>query len=285
MNIVKKIARGLTAGVASLGLTSGLGLTGGLGLMTGIAVVASATPAAACGPDTYIGEICTFSFDWCPRDFLPADGRQVNLREYQALFALIGFKYGGDNVNVFNLPDLRGRSVIGQGQGPGLININLAQKVGQQQLTLNMSQVPLIPHTHLAVFSPTGGGSQTIKIPANAGSLGITAKLQGTSASGQNTITNDAYLGQGQTGPLQAPIYVPSGSVGTKFDLSGLEAKLTGEAGNGPINFTVNTGITGGNVTVAASAPIYPSTPVSTQSPGLGMTACIATNGLYPSRP
>ncbi|WP_146208131.1 phage tail protein, partial [Azospirillum sp. TSH64] len=68
------------------------------------------TPAAACNDESYIGTICTFAFDWCPRNYIPADGRTLAIREYQALFALVGFRYGGDNANTFGIPDLRGRA-------------------------------------------------------------------------------------------------------------------------------------------------------------------------------
>ena len=33
--------------------------------------------ASACGVEAYVGEVCTFSFDWCPNGFLPADGRTL----------------------------------------------------------------------------------------------------------------------------------------------------------------------------------------------------------------
>lgn len=39
---------------------------------------------------------------------------------YQALFSLLGTTFGGDGRTTFALPDLRGRMVIGAGQGPGL---------------------------------------------------------------------------------------------------------------------------------------------------------------------
>lgn len=53
--------------------------------------------------------------------------------------------------------------------------------------------------------------------------------------------------------------------------------------GNPAFSFDV-TSVTGGSVAVAsASAPA--SQPISTQPPSIGMTACIAVQGLYPNRP
>ncbi len=41
---------------------------------------------------------------------MECDGRELNRYQYQLLFAVIGYTYGGDNVNKFNLPDLRGQA-------------------------------------------------------------------------------------------------------------------------------------------------------------------------------
>jgi hypothetical protein len=39
--------------------------------------------------------------------FMPADGRLLFIQQNAALFALLGTKFGGDNINTFALPDLR----------------------------------------------------------------------------------------------------------------------------------------------------------------------------------
>jgi microcystin-dependent protein len=73
---------------------------------TGAAVLLSALPfaAQACNAEPYIGTVCTFTFDWCPSGYLPADGRALNIREYTALFGLIGFSYGGDSKTLSACP-------------------------------------------------------------------------------------------------------------------------------------------------------------------------------------
>ncbi|CCC97615.1 phage tail collar domain-containing protein (fragment), partial [Azospirillum baldaniorum] len=131
--------------------------TAALAMASGMALFS--TPAAACNDEAYIGTVCTFAFDWCPRNYIPADGRTLAVREYQALFSLVGYRYGGNNADIFGIPDLRGRAAIGSGTGPGLANIAIGAKVGQQELLLSAAQVPLQPHTHTATFTGTGGGS------------------------------------------------------------------------------------------------------------------------------
>src|SRR6516162_5002453 len=60
-----------------------------------------------------IGEVMPFAGNFAPTDYMPADGRLLSPTEFPALFNLIGTTYGGDGVNTFALPDLRGRTIIG----------------------------------------------------------------------------------------------------------------------------------------------------------------------------
>ncbi|WP_311272921.1 MULTISPECIES: tail fiber protein [unclassified Rhizobium] len=278
MTLLKTSIHSVVSGLASLGMISGWGAA------LGVAAIATATPAAACNSEPYIGSICTFAFDWCPRGYMQADGRQLAVREYTALFGTIGFTYGGDNTNNFRLPDLLGRTVIAKGKGEGLDLINLAQKVGKQSIVLSDSQVPLKAHTHTATFIGSGAGSKPVTVPASAGSLGVTSKLEALQVAGVAQPQTGKFLGMGGSGTQQAPIYATSTTTTTAVELGGLEVKVTGTAGHGAFQFDVPTGITGGTVSVAPAVALA-TAGVSTQSPGLGMTVCIAVEGLYPSRP
>lgn len=263
-------------------------------LLAGVAVLLGAPlTASACNQEPYIGSICTFAFDWCPRGYIPADGRTLSVNQNQALFSLLGYRYGGNNADQFNIPDLRGRSVVGTGTGPGMVAVNIAQKVGQQSLTLNVNQTPLQPHTHTATFTGTGGGSQQVTVPAVASTLGVTAALPVSPSPGATGTT--VGLTAGQTGYLTA---LAGKSGATSINLSGpytttlpnpaaslpANVQISGNAGVPQIQFNVPTGLTGGTVSLG-SATAAASAPVSTQSPGLGMTVCIAAQGLYPDRP
>ncbi|WP_018149115.1 phage tail protein [Henriciella marina] len=84
------------------------------------ATAMTAAPAAYAGPDEYLGEIVTMASTYCPRGTLEADGRILAISENSALFSLLGTTYGGDGRSTFALPDLRGRTMIGAGDGPGL---------------------------------------------------------------------------------------------------------------------------------------------------------------------
>jgi microcystin-dependent protein len=90
-------------------------------------LMATAAPTAHAGPDEYLGEVITVGFNFCPRGTMEADGRLLPINENTALFSLFGTMYGGDGRTTFALPDLRGRTIIGAGQGPGLPNYTIGQ--------------------------------------------------------------------------------------------------------------------------------------------------------------
>ena len=120
--------------------------------------------------DPFIGEIRLLPFTFPPQGYFPCDGRKLSISSYQALAAVIGNTYGGDNKTYFNLPNLQGLSVLGVGQGPGLAAYTLNQASGVGAVTLNAAQTP--SHNHiLQKRSPATLSTQTLTNapgPANA---------------------------------------------------------------------------------------------------------------------
>lgn len=55
----------------------------------------------------YLGQINLFAINFQPRGWIPCDGRLLNVSENQALFALLGNRFGGDGRTNFAVPDLR----------------------------------------------------------------------------------------------------------------------------------------------------------------------------------
>ena len=58
--------------------------------------------------DQFIGEIRRFVSETLPDDWLPCDGRLLQIKDNVPLFSLIGGRYGGNGTDTFALPDLRG---------------------------------------------------------------------------------------------------------------------------------------------------------------------------------
>lgn len=93
-----------------------------------------------------IAEVRMFAGNFSPRNWAFCSGQILPIAQNTALFSLLGTTYGGNGQTTFALPDLRGRAVIGTGQGPGLSNKTLGELAGTPSLTLNTNNLP--SHTH-----------------------------------------------------------------------------------------------------------------------------------------
>jgi microcystin-dependent protein len=96
--------------------------------------------------EPFLGEIKIFAGNFAPRGYAKCDGQLMAISQHQELFSILGTIYGGDGRTTFALPDLRGRAPVHAGTGPGLEPVQLGQRGGQSQITLNINQMP--PHTH-----------------------------------------------------------------------------------------------------------------------------------------
>ena len=101
--------------------------------------------------ECFIGEIRMFAGNFVPRSWAYLDGQLLPIAQNQALFSILGTTYGGDGRTNFALPDMRGRTPIHQGTGPGLSAIRLGQNVGSETTTLNANNLPSHSHSLNAV--------------------------------------------------------------------------------------------------------------------------------------
>lgn len=92
------------------------------------------SPSSNKGADPYVGEICMFAGNFAPQGWAFCNGQLLSIASYSALFSLVGTYYGGDGISTFALPDLRGRVPINHGQGAGLTNRPIGQKVGVEKV-------------------------------------------------------------------------------------------------------------------------------------------------------
>ncbi len=119
----------------------------------------------------FIGEIRTTGHNFAPRGWAFCDGSLLAIAENEALFSLIGTTYGGNGQTTFALPDLRGRVVIGTGQGPGLAtNYALGQPGGTEEVTLTANHLPAHRHTLQASSSSSGAVSAPAGLVPSANS-------------------------------------------------------------------------------------------------------------------
>jgi len=87
-----------------------------------------------------------FGGNFAPRGWAFCDGQLLPISANTALFSIIGTIYGGDGRTTVGLPDLRGRTAIHAGTGPGLPPVRLGSKGGSPTETLIESHLP--SHTH-----------------------------------------------------------------------------------------------------------------------------------------
>jgi microcystin-dependent protein len=159
--------------------------------------------------DPFIGNIQYFAFDYAPKGWALCNGALLPVNQNQALFALIGTYYGGDGRTNFELPDLQGRSIIGQGSATANTSAyTMGAKSGVETATVTVAAMPM--HTHTAApriaYSnatatspdPTGaypappfeGGTMYANVPVSNNYLGtppssgatITVQLAGAGA-------------------------------------------------------------------------------------------------------
>ncbi len=100
-----------------------------------------------------MGEIRPFASNFTlPNGWQYCEGQLLPINQNQALFSLFQTTYGGNGQTSFALPDLRGRTPIAVGQGPGLTARALGQQAGTETTLQSLAQ--LAPHAH--DVDPTG---------------------------------------------------------------------------------------------------------------------------------
>lgn len=109
------------------------------------------------------GEIRTYGGTRVPDGWLDCDGSSVSRATYQDLFAAIGTSWGFVDPTSFNLPDLRGRVLVGAGERTNSTAPRfVGSKGGSETTSLTLSQLPA--HTHAAkayIYRRHHSGSHT----------------------------------------------------------------------------------------------------------------------------
>ena len=201
--------------------------------------------------DPFLGEIKMVGFTFAPRGYALCAGQQMAISQNTALFSLLGTNFGGNGQTTFGLPDYRGRSPVGMGQGPGLTFVNQGEMSGSESTTLNILQMPI--HNHVATATATATSTGALQVASTSSNPlaapSATNNVLAASGGGQGSAT----IWSDQLG--SAPITLANPEV---------------------INTTV-----GVNVTVQQAGG---SQPLPLRNPYLGTNFVIATEGIFPSR-
>lgn len=119
--------------------------------------------------EPYLSMIEAFGFDFAPRGWALCAGQVLSIAQNTALFSLLETTYGGNGVNTFQLPDLRGRIALGFGQAPGLSPYPQGAAGGQEAHQLLASEAPA--HTH-ALRATNNGQANGTNLPSRSVMMG-----------------------------------------------------------------------------------------------------------------
>lgn len=115
----------------------------------------------------YLGEIKLVSFNFAPPGWAFCNGQLLSISQNQALFALLGTRYGGDGRTNFALPDMRGRvPVHPDGE------IVLGQTGGAFAHTVTLNELPAHTHALYASAAVANTGAPGGALTARKGRLG-----------------------------------------------------------------------------------------------------------------
>ena len=160
--------------------------------------------------DVYIGAIILFCGNFAPKGWALCNGQLLQISANTALFSILGTTYGGNGVNTFALPDLRGRVPIHPGQGNGLSPYVLGQVGGAESVTLQTVNLP--PHNH-ALNGDNSANGKEFPGPNHVIGTSLTDKMY--SGNPPNTNMNPASVGMtggsapfGIVQPYQAINYI-----------------------------------------------------------------------------
>ena len=161
--------------------------------------------AATAGPNPFLGELMAVGYTFCPKGFANADGALLPISQYPALYSLYGIQFGGDGRTTFGLPDLRNRSVVHVGNGPGIGDAGaIGSKGGATSFTLNQNQLP--SHTHTLRGNEEDANTEE---PANAVSAISGSQTYSTAAADVNMGASAiAPTGGGQAVSKRSPYQV-----------------------------------------------------------------------------
>jgi microcystin-dependent protein len=122
-------------------------------------------PSRNLGAEEIIGAVSWFAGNFAPQGYAVCNGQLLSIAQNSALFSILGTTYGGNGTTTFALPDLRGRTPVQAGQGPGLANIQLGEQGGSNSVQLGVNNLPA--HAHTIAGQANSGNTGGNNVPFN----------------------------------------------------------------------------------------------------------------------
>ncbi len=125
-----------------------------------------------------------------PSGFLLCDGTSYLRADYAALFAVVGTTFGAADGTHFNVPNLKGRVVVGVDAAQSEFN-NLGEVGGEKTHTTTIDEMPA--HQHQEFYNSTqiapGGGGAVGGMSSSGGSVPGIGAQQYTGLTGGDDVT------------------------------------------------------------------------------------------------
>ncbi|MEK7951807.1 phage tail protein [Luteolibacter soli] len=257
--------------------------------------------------DGYLGEIHFSAGDIAIGD-PEADGRLIPVTGNTAVYSILFTRYGGNGVQNFALPDLRGTVPVQPGQGSGLTAVTLAGKSGSEKVALVAENLPRHGHTLHTLQLNFTGEVATSPFENRQSSLGLNFLINGAGelrlfagdfAPSGWALAQGQLLSIDEYPDLYAALGTAWGGDGVStFALPDLRGRVPVGAGQGPGLTSRTLGQTFGSETTVLSGLNLPahthgyggastsssgtSTPIDTVQPSAAIQIGIVTLGLFP---
>lgn len=227
--------------------------------------------------EAFLGTILPWSVPYEPEYTAFCNGQSLSVNQNQALYSLIVNTYGGTpNVN-FNLPDLRGKVMVGATSMGGAAmnpaptgNYNLGNTGGVETTTLTVANMPSHTHTANSNLSAAQGTVTGLAFQAS-GSLPVNTGSGSIDTPGGNSGYPSQIPDLSGAGASNTFYGAPTGGASMPVNVT---VQATGTASVSITQGTVNTTLTN---TGAGAA-------FSNLQPYIAMNFIIFLQGLYPTR-
>lgn len=128
-----------------------------------------------------------------PVGYMLCNGDELLINDFPDLFETVGISFGGDGLNNFKLPDLRGRFIVGFDSSQGSDYNNIGNKGGSDKVALTADQMAEHDHTDR-------DGTSFNKLSARAADIDATNTPSGV----DDKVPDAEYRVAGMTSPQWA---------------------------------------------------------------------------------
>lgn len=224
---------------------------------------------------SFIGTVLPVGFDFAPAGWAFCNGQTLPINQYQALYALIGSTYGGDDKSTFRLPDLRGRTIVGASSSavPSVPTLALGKQTGANGALV----------TNIGIANVTIGVANlpplTISGTVDASKLSATSTLNATKSGPGTASPNNGplpMLSNSGSGPTSGNIYYVNPAPATPLATLALSSASVVTTVSGTASVTLGSG-------TPIQVPVATQAYINLMQPSLGVNYIICLIGIYPT--